>query len=140
MRLRESELGLDERDIYDDFIRRVMDIKEQLVDFIQTEKAKGKTVYIYGASTKGNTLLQFFNLNNSHITAAAERNSDKWGRKTIGSEIPIISEEEARSRQPDYFLVLPWHFLKEFKEREREFFKAGGKFIIPLPEFEIIGQ
>ncbi len=140
LRLHESQLGLDERNIYDDFVKRVMGIKERLVGFIQAEKAKGKTVYIYGASTKGNTLLQFYNLNNSHITAAAERNSDKWGRKTIGSEIPIVSEEEARRRQPDYFLILPWHFLKEFKQRETEFFQRGGKFIVPLPRFEVIGK
>jgi len=84
-------------------------------------------------------LLQYFGLDNSVITAAAERNPDKWGKKTVGTNIPIISEEQARKENPDYFLVLPWHFLSEFKERESEFLKNGGKFIVPLPEFEIIG-
>lgn len=140
LRAYEQELGLDDKKIYDGFVNRVMREKEQLTAFIRQEVAKGKKVYVYGASTKGNTLLQFYNLDNTLIAAAAERNPDKWGRKTVGTEIPIISEEEARSHNPDYFLILPWHFLKEFKEREREFLNAGGKFIVPLPQLEVIGQ
>ena len=84
--------------------------------------------------------MQYFNLDNSLIAAAAERNSTKWGKKTVGTNIPIISEEQARAEKPDYFLILPWHFLKEFKEREAEYLKGGGKFIIPLPKFEIIDK
>lgn len=138
LRSYEQALGLDDQKIYQEFVSRVMDLKERLTSFIQEETARGKRVYVYGASTKGNTLLQFYNLDNSLIAAAAERNPDKWGRKTIGTEIPIISEEEARSHNPDYFLILPWHFLQEFKEREQEFLNAGGKFIVPLPQFEIL--
>jgi 2-polyprenyl-3-methyl-5-hydroxy-6-metoxy-1,4-benzoquinol methylase len=140
LREREKEIGLDNKKIYEEFAERVNKIKEQLVDFIKREKAKGKKIYVYGASTKGNTLLQFFNLDNKLIEAAAERNLDKVGKKTIGTLIPIISEEQARKEKPDYFLVLPWHFLKEFKEREKDYLEHGGKFIVPLPEFRIIGK
>lgn len=136
----EKELGLNNRAVYDEFVKRVFDIKEKVFNFIKDEVKKGKKVYVYGASTKGNTLLQFFNLNNELITAAAERNSDKWGKKTVGTLIPIISEQQARDEKPDYFLVLPWHFIKEFKEREKNYLMNGGKFIIPLPEFSIIGE
>ena len=76
-------------------------------------------MYVYGASTKGNTLLQYFGLDHSLITAAAERNPDKWGKVTVGTHIPIISEEDARTANPDYFLVLPWHFIEEFMIREK---------------------
>jgi NDP-4-keto-2,6-dideoxyhexose 3-C-methyltransferase len=79
-------------------------------------------------------------LDNNLISAAAERNPDKWGKKTVGTNIPIISEAQARADKPDYFLVLPWHFLKEFKERESEYLKNGGKFIVPLPKFVIIDK
>lgn len=140
LRSYEQEIGLGEQRMYDSFVNRVMREKDYLVNFIKEETSKGKKVYIYGASTKGNTLLQFYNLDNNFITAAAERNPDKWGRKTIGTNIPIISEEEARSNRPDYFLVLPWHFMKEFVDREKEFLNSGGKFIVPLPKFEIIGN
>lgn len=140
--LRESEkkIGLDDKKVYDDFVKRVEDIKEKTYNFVRDAAKSGKKVYVYGASTKGNTLLQYFGIDKTLITAAAERNPDKWGKKTVGTMIPIISEEEARKAKPDYFLVLPWHFMKEFKEREKEFLNGGGKFIVPLPEFRIIGN
>ncbi len=138
MRASEKTLGLDDRQVYEAFVGRVNEIKNKLMKFLNDEKAKGKKIYGYGASTKGNTLLQFFNIGSDLITAIAERNPDKWGKKTIGTLIPIVSEEEARAAQPDYFFVLPWHFIDEFVEREVEFRKRGGKFIVPLPEFKII--
>ncbi len=72
------------------------------------------------------------------IKAAADRNSMKWGKEIAGTGIPIISEEQARNDNPDYFLVLPWYFIDEFKIRESEFLKKGGKMIVPLPDFKII--
>jgi len=105
--------------------------------------AKGQSIYLYGASTKGNVLLQFFGLDATRITVAAERNSEKWGRRTLGTR-PIISEARARARAraagPDYFLVFPWHFREEFIAREADFLARGGKFIFPLPELEIVGK
>ena len=94
----------------------------------------------YGASTKGNTLLQWFGLDNTMIDAIAERNPHKFGLKTVGSNIPILSEEEMRKVSPDYLLVLPWHFISEFRCREKKFLEKGGKFIVPCPKFEIIGE
>ncbi|RJQ29492.1 class I SAM-dependent methyltransferase [Candidatus Parcubacteria bacterium] len=139
--LRKAELsqGIHRRDAYGAFVDRVLKIKDRLRSFIEEEAGRGKKVYVYGASTKGNTLLQFFGLDHRLIEAAAERNPDKWGKKTVGTKIPIISEEQARKEKPDYFLILPWHFLKEFKERESDFLRAGGRFIVPLPSFKVIG-
>jgi len=139
-KLRESEfdLKLNNRKPYDEFVVRVKKETEKLKKFIKEETTKGKKIYAYGASTKGNTLLQYCALDNSLITAAVERNPDKWGKRTVGTGIPIISEEQARRDQPDYFLILPWHFLKEFREREHEYLENGGKFIVPLPHFSII--
>lgn len=134
----EIEMGLDSIDTYRSFVDRIEVLKTKTVNFIKKETASGNRVYAYGASTKGNTLLQYYGLNKSLILAAAERNPHKWGRKTVGSEIPIISEEQARDEHPDYFLVLPWHFLPEIKKRETQFLESGGKFIIPLPEFEVL--
>lgn len=136
----EKKLELNGKKVYEDFAKRVEKIKKEVFDFIKSETEKGKKVYVYGASTKGNTLLQYFHLDNSLIKAAAERNPAKWGRRTVGTNIPIISEEQARVEKPDYFLLLPWHFLKEFKEREVDYLNSSGKFIIPLPEFEIVGN
>jgi hypothetical protein len=121
---------------YDDLLK----LKQEVTSFIKEEVSKGKTIWAYGASTKGNTLLQYFGLDNTYIKGISERQERKWGLKTIGSEIPIFSEEEARKANPDYMLVLPWHFIKEFRERENDYLQSGGKFIIPCPKFEIIGK
>ncbi|RJS84113.1 methyltransferase domain-containing protein [Methanophagales archaeon] len=136
---KEENLKLDSEQPYKEFRERVFRIKDELHNFLTTEKAKGKSIYIYGASTKGNVLLQFCNIDHTLITAAADRNPKKWGRRTPITNIPIISEEEARKAKPDYFLVLPWHFRQEFIERESDFLASGGKFIFPLPKLEIIG-
>ncbi|PWB52461.1 MAG: hypothetical protein C3F06_07855 [Candidatus Methanoperedenaceae archaeon] len=136
--LKEEKLKLDSERPYRDFKNRVFRIRDELYGLIKNEKEKGKMIYIYGASTKGNTLLQFCSLDHTLITAAADRNSEKWGCRTPRTAIPIISEEDARKARPDYFLVLPWHFRKEFIQRESDFLASGGKFIFPLPEIEIV--
>lgn len=121
-----------------DFYSKIQFLKAEVTSFIRGEVKKGKKIWAYGASTKGNTLLQYFDLDRTLISGISERQSRKCGLKTIGSEIPIFSEEEARIENPDYMLVLPWHFIKEFKDREKSYLKAGGKFIVPCPNFEII--
>jgi hypothetical protein len=138
LREQEARLGLDDIEVYREFAVWVNRIKEDVVGFIREQVARGKTVYVYGASTKGNTLLQYFGLDRTLITAAAERNPDKWGKETVGTRIPIVSEEEARAAKPDYFLVLPWHFLEEFRLREKAYLLSGGKFIVPMPHFTLI--
>jgi NDP-4-keto-2,6-dideoxyhexose 3-C-methyltransferase len=120
------------------FARRIQENRDRCVNFIKGEVAKGKKVYVYGASTKGNVILQYYGLDSRLITAAAERSPEKWDKYTIGTWIPIVSEEEARRAQPDYFLVLPWAFFKEFYERESEWRRRGGQFIVPLPEFRVV--
>lgn len=134
----ERTLGLQYPETYKAWFREVNELRRKTVHFINEEKSKGKTIYGYGASTKGNTLLQYYGLDSKLITAIAERNPDKFGKKTVGTNIPIVSEDEMRKAKPDYLLMLPWHFISEFKSRESEYLKAGGKFIVPLPKFEVI--
>lgn len=122
-----------------EFGNKLERLKSDVVNFVRQAKAEGKTVYGYGASTKGNTLLQYFGLTKDDIVAIAERSPYKFGLRTIGTDIPIVSEEEMRAAKPDYLLVLPWHFIDEFESRESEFFAAGGKMIVPCPVFKVIG-
>jgi NDP-4-keto-2,6-dideoxyhexose 3-C-methyltransferase len=138
MRADERALALDSKATYDDFAFRVDRIKQDVTEFVHRQVSAGKKVYVYGASTKGNTLLQYFDLDHRVITAAVERNPDKWGKVTVGTRIPIISEDEGRRQKPDFFLVLPWHFLAEFQTRERDYLRAGGRFIVPMPYFTLI--
>jgi hypothetical protein len=138
LRQMEEGMGLDQVKPYQEFAARVEQVKRDVSGFINDQVSRKKTVYVYGASTKGNTMLQYFDLDGSVIKAAAERNPDKWGKVTVGTRIPIVSEEEARAAKPDYFLVLPWHFIGEFKARESAYLSSTGKFIVPLPQFSVI--
>ena len=124
--------------LWKQFQEAIDHLKDQVVGFIRAARADGKTVWGYGASTKGNTLLQLFGLTNQDIDAIAERSPYKFGLRTIGTDIPIKSEEEMRAAKPDYLLVLPWHFIAEFVEREQEFLDNGGGFIVPCPQFKVI--
>lgn len=135
----ERSLNLDSPETWLEFYDKINELKEKTVNFIKEEKEKGKKIWGYGASTKGNTLLQYFGLDNTLIDGIAERSVWKWGLKTVGTDIPIYSEDDMRRENPDYLLVLPWHFINEFIERESDFLKRGGKFIVPCPKFEIIG-
>ena len=135
-----EHMNISNPEIWEQFYIKLEEMKKQTVEFIRSETYKGKTVYGYGASTKGNTLLQYYGLTPEDITAIAERSPAKFGKYTVGTNIPIISEKEMREVNPDYLLVLPWHFIKEFVEREAEFLNNGGKFIVPCPEFQVIGR
>jgi SAM-dependent methyltransferase len=133
LRSKERALGLGKLETYAAFGERVRTIGQRLNDWLASERAAGKEIAVYGASTKGNTLLQVFGIDRSVVRSAAERNPEKWGKYTVGTWIPIVSEEEARAYADD-FLVLPWHFLKEMCERERDFLGRGGQLLAPLPE------
>lgn len=113
-------------------------MKKRTVEFIKSEKSRGKTIWGYGASTKGNTLLQWYGLDNRLIDAIAERNPAKYGKLTVGTNIPIKSEKEMRQAAPGYLLILPWHFIAAFRDREKEYLQSEGKFIVPCPRFEVI--
>ena len=137
-RQKEFDLELDTDKPYTRFQERINLHKEKLYNLLKRLKEEGKRIHIYGASTKGNTILQWCNIDHRIIDYAAERNPDKYGAKTLGTDIPIISEEESRAMNPDYYLVLPWHFKEEFLAREKEMVEKGTGFIFPLPEVYVV--
>jgi hypothetical protein len=134
----EDDMGLDTPRPYRDFEEKVFKHRKHLTGLIEAILSDGKTIFGYGASTKGNVLLQFCGLTAKQIPFVAEVNEQKFGCFTPGTNIPIISEKEAHAMKPDYFLVLPWHFKSTILEREKGYIANGGKFIFPLPEIEII--
>lgn len=137
LRLYEFDLELDTDKPYRHFQDRINVHREKLVSLLKSLKKQGKRIHIYGASTKGNTILQWCGIDGRLIDAAADRNPEKHGARTLGTDIPIISEEESRLQKPDYYLALPWHFADEFLEREKETLRAGTFMIFPLPEIRI---
>jgi len=120
------------------FIKNSEQHKKDLYNLIVKITNDGKKICIYGASTKGNTLLQYCGIDEKFITCAAERNQYKYGCRTPGTNIPIVSEDEVRKINPEYMLVLPWHFRVGIIKRENEYLQNGGKFIFPLPFIEIV--
>ena len=136
-RHKEFDLELDTDKPYTAFQNRIETLKNDLHSLLVKLKEEGKKVHIYGASTKGNTILQWCNIDHTLIEYAAERNEDKFGAFTLGTNIPIISEVESRAMNPDYYLVLPWHFKEEFVVREKAALDKGTGFIFPVPKIEI---
>ncbi|GAC1338688.1 MAG: class I SAM-dependent methyltransferase [Beijerinckiaceae bacterium] len=134
----EDRMGLGTPGPFRDFEHRVFRHRDDLRRLLRALKDDGKRILGYGASTKGNVVLQFCGIGPDLIEAIAEVNEDKFGAFTPGTHIPIISEAEARAMKPDYFLVLPWHFKEGILAREQQFLADGGKFIFPFPEIEII--
>ncbi len=139
LRQKEFDLKLDTDEPYRHFQDRINVHREKLLKLLSELKRAGKRIHIYGASTKGNTILQWCGIDGRLVDMAAERNPDKVGARTLGTDIPIVSEEESRALKPDYYLVLPWHFADEFIQREKALLEAGTKMIFPLPDIKIVG-
>ncbi|MDC3184596.1 class I SAM-dependent methyltransferase [Candidatus Pelagibacter sp.] len=140
MMSKERIIKIKNKTVYKNFLKKIEKIKKHLLKEIFKIKKKDKTVYILGASTKGNTILQYLNITDKEIPFAIERNKEKIGANTIGSNIKIVSEDFAKNNPPDYKLVLPWHFKKEIIKREYNFLKKGGKLIFPLPSLLVINK
>jgi len=136
----EEKMGFDNLKVYDEFAKQIEKSKKELMTFLSKEVKAGKKVFIYGASTRGLVVLQYFGIDNKLIAGSADMNSDKWGKYIVGTGIPIMSVEEYRKQKPDYLLVLPYHFLEEIKEQEKDFLKNGGKMIVAIPHFKVIAN
>lgn len=136
----EETLGLHTPKPFEEFAKRAEKHRDELRRLIEQIISQGKTIYGYGASTKGNVVLQYCNLSAKEIPAIAEVNEDKFGAFTPGTKIPILSEAEVRAKKPDYLLVLPWHFREGIVKRESQFLLDGGKLLFPLPEIEIVNK
>lgn len=136
----ELKMGFDDKKIYDKFAQRIEKSKNDLLTFLKQEVKKDKRIFIYGASTRGLVVLQYFGIDKKLISGAADMNSDKWGKYIVGTGIPIMSVEEYRKQKPDYLLVLPYHFLNEIKAQEKEFLKNGGKMVVAIPDFKVISK
>jgi hypothetical protein len=133
----EKRKRFDEPDTYRDYMSRLVGLRDRTRALITQLCESGKKVCGYGASTKGNTLLQFYGLGPDTIPMIAERQPSKYGLLTVGSWIPIVSEADMHEHRPDYLLVLPWHFIDEFQRREKPFVDRGGRFIVPLPDLRV---
>jgi len=134
----ESTKGFDKLLVFRDFERKVKKHRVELLKFLAGLKSKGKKVFGYGASTKGNVILQYCGLTSDDIPFISEVNEYKFGRVTPGTMIPIISEKESKKLAPDYYFVLPWHFKDNIVKKEQAYLKSGGHLIFPLPKIKVV--
>lgn len=137
---KENSEGIFKASTYHSFMAGIDKTKRDLLALCTKIKAEGKSIWIYGASTKGNTILQFCGIGKEHIDAAADSNPFKIGKYIIGSDVLIKSEAEMRAIKPDYLLALPYSFVKSFAKREDVLINSGTKFISPLPKVKIVGK
>jgi NDP-4-keto-2,6-dideoxyhexose 3-C-methyltransferase len=133
----EKILKLDKISTYVKFTKKIDGLKAKTIKWLKEQKKKKKLVIGYGASTKGNVLLQYYNITSELLPYIADRMPAKHGLVTVGTNIPIISENEMRKMKPDYLLALPWFFIKSFEEREKKLLNQGTKFVLPLPDLKI---
>ena len=131
----ERAMGLDTTEAFDSFKVRVEEARIALMNFLNEAKTSGKRVCGLGASTKGNVLLQYYGIDSNLVESIGEVNSDKFGSFTPGTLIPLVSEAELLKSNPDYLLVLPWHFRAFFESLPA---MKGRTLVYPLPKFEIV--
>ncbi len=136
----ETELALDTNTPYEEFAKRVKHLQDETISLLEELRAKGKTVWVYGASTKGNVLLQHYGIGPELVAGVVEVNPEKFGHRTPGTDLPIRPEAGIMDENPDYFLVLPWHFRDNILKRAQNYLDAGVQFIFPLPDIEVIGR
>ncbi len=136
----EKSAGLSTPVPYERFADRVRKHREDLPALLDSLKREGKLTLGYGASTKGNVMLQYCGITEDDLPCFAEVNEEKFGAFTPGSHIPIVSESEAHRMKPDCFLAMPWHFRRNLIAREKEFLGSGGRMIFPLPNIEIVSR
>jgi len=136
--LRENLQGIELKKTYKLFFTKILNEKIKLIKLIKKIKNEKQDIHGYGASTKGNVLLQFYNINNKVVNYIADRNPLKWNSFTPGTRIKIISESQSRKIKPHFYLVLPWHFKNEILIREKNIRKKGTKFIFPLPKVRVV--
>jgi len=133
----EKKYKLESKKTFLSFFNEINIIKSKTVKYLQSIILKNKKIHGYGASTKGNVLLQYFNIGKNYINFISDRNPRKNNHYTPGTKIKIISEKKSRKLLPDYYFVLPWHFKDEILKRENKIRKKGCKFIFPLPKLKV---
>ena len=134
----EKDFGLEELRTYHDFERSAKKVKDDLLEFLAGAKRSGKNVVGYGAPAKGNTLLNYCGVNTDLLPFTVDISPHKQGKYLPGTHIPIRSPEAIRQCKPNYVLILPWNIKAEIMEKMADIRSWGGKFVIPIPQLEIL--
>ena len=135
---KEKKFGLTQINTYENFSKNIIQIKTNLLNFIEKAKKDSKNIICYGAPAKGNTLLNYCNITNNQIDYTVDKNPHKQNLFLPGTHIPIYSPQKIQESKPDYVLILPWNLKDEIIEEIKYIREWGGKFIVPIPEVKIL--
>jgi hypothetical protein len=135
----EAQAKVHDPETWIEFRNRVEERQHDLKSLLERLKESGATVMGLGASTKGNVLVMTTPVTQELMSKVGDVNPYKYGRFLPGSQIPIVSEEEVLAENPDYLLILPWHFRETFMDRLQPYLAGGGRLIFPLPDLEVVG-
>jgi SAM-dependent methyltransferase len=138
LRARERSAGLEGLAYYASFAAQVRETKRKILTFLIDARRAGKTVVVYGAPGKGNTLLNYCGIRTDFLDYTVDRNPYKHGRYCPGTHIPIHAPDRIRETQPDYVFVLPWNLKREIIAQLGYIREWGGQFVIPIPEVQVI--
>ena len=105
---------------------------------VKSLKIKEKKISVYGASGKGQALLQFSKIDNKYIDYAYDKSKLKQGMFTPGTNILVRNPKYISRKNTDYLIILSWNIKDEIIRQEKVFLKKGGKFIIPFPKPKIL--
>jgi len=138
LKSREEAVGITRLETYTDFDEKVKETKRKLLNFLISVKRQGKRIAGYGAPGKGNTLLNYCGIRTDFLDYTVDRNPYKQGKFLPGTHIPIYTPDKISDTKPDYLLILPWNFKDEIMTQMSFIRDWGGKFVVPIPEVEVL--
>jgi hypothetical protein len=135
----EQAMGLYQKKTYVAYAEKIDRLKYQTREFLAQAKKNGKSVAGFGASITGTTLIYHFEIG-EYLDYLVDDNPVKQGRYSPGLHLPVLASTALLEKKPDYVVALAWRFAEAFIVKNKAYIENGGQFVIPVPEFRVLGK